>query len=149
IYVCFEHEADNAGRHAGLGSPAGFIAAWDHIHKLAQSAHLDWDDGGRLHWVWILTHAAFSSGAAGSFWPGSSQVDVVAADGYNTSTCRQAMAGSNLVADGNQVITPAELFGPALGFARAQGGLPVFIAEWASVPYVSSAVQPGFIRQMA
>jgi hypothetical protein len=148
IYIDFEHEADNIRRRSGLGSPAEFIAAWDHIHQLAVSAHLDWNDGGRLHWVWILTHFAFLSGAASSFWPGRSEVDVVAADGYNTSTCRQAMPGSNLVAQGNQVTTPAELFGSVLGFAHAQGGLPVFIPEWGSVPYTSPGVQAGFIRQM-
>jgi hypothetical protein len=148
IYVCFEHEADNAARHTGLGSAAEFVAAWDHVHQLARSARLDWNEGGRLHWVWILTHVAFVTGAASSFWPGRSESDVVAADGYNTSTCRQAAAGSNLVAAGNQATTPAELFGSALGFAHAQGGLPVFIAEWASVPYASSSVQPGFIKQM-
>jgi hypothetical protein len=58
------------------------------------------------------------------------------------------MPGSDLVAQGTQVTTPAELFGSVLGFAHAQGGLPVFISEWASVPYTSPGVQPGFIRQM-
>ncbi len=148
IYICFEHEADNASRHRGLGSPAQFVAAWDHVHQLAVSAHLDWNDGGRLHWVWILTHFAFLSGRATSFWPGRNEVDVVAADGYNTSTCRHAMPGSSIVAQGSQVTTPAELFGSVLGFAHAHGGLPVFISEWASVPYASSSIQPGFIRQM-
>ena len=147
IYICFEHEADNA-RHLGFGSPAEFIAAWDHIHQLAESAHLDWNDGGRLHWVWILMHFAFMSGAARSFWPGRNEVDVIGADGYNTSTCRRAAPGSDVVAEGNQVTTPAELFDSVISFAHAQGGLPVFIAEWGSVPYTSSAVQPGFIRRM-
>jgi hypothetical protein len=148
IYICFEHEANNASSHQGLGSPAQFVSAWDHVHQLAGSAHLNWNDGGRLHWVWILTHFAFLTGTATSFWPGRNEVDVIAADGYNTSTCRQAMPGSSIVAQGSQVTTPAELFGSVLGFAHAQGGLPVFISEWASVPYASSSVQPGFIRQM-
>jgi hypothetical protein len=148
IYICFEHEANNPPTHQGLGSPAQFVSAWDHIRALAESAHLDWNDGGRLHWVWILTHYAFMNGRATSFWPGPSEVDVVAADGYNTSTCRQAMPGSNLVAQGNHVTIPAELFGSVLGFAHGHGGLPVFISEWASVPYTSPGVQAGFIRQM-
>ena len=148
IYICFEHEADNGARHFGLGPPAEFIAAWDHIHQLAESAHLNWNDGGRLHWVWILMHYAFLSGAASSFWPGRNEVDVVGADGYNTSTCRRAAPGSDVMAGGNHVTTPAELFDSVISFAHAQGGLPVFISEWASVPYTSSAVQPAFIKQM-
>jgi hypothetical protein len=148
IYICFEHEADNGARHLGLGSPAEFVAAWDQIHQLAESAHLDWNDGGRLHWVWILMHFAFQSGAASSFWPGRNEVDVVSADGYNTSGCRRAAPGSDVVAEGNRVTTPAELFDSVISFAHAQGGLPVFISEWASVPYTSSAVQPAFIKQM-
>jgi hypothetical protein len=149
IYICFEHEADTGPHHTGLGTPAQFIQAWDHIHQLAASAHLDANDGGRLHWVLILTHLAYISGLASQYWPGPGEVDIVGVDGYNAAAnCRKARAGSDVVAQGTAMQTPPDLFDAALGFARAHAGLPVFIAEWGTIPYTSPAVQPGFIRQM-
>jgi hypothetical protein len=68
IYVTFEHEANNSSKHAGLGSPAEFIRAWDHVHQLAVDAHLDWNQGGRLHWVLILTHFGYINGSAALYW---------------------------------------------------------------------------------
>jgi hypothetical protein len=155
IYICFEHEANSPQHSARLGPPSEFIRAWDHVHQLAASAHLDWNAGGRLHWVWILTAEAFRAepwasrvGPPSAYWPGKDEVDIVAADGYNASDCREARPGSNLVAAGTQVSSPGLLFGGVVAFARAQGGLPVFIAEWGSVPYTSSEVQPAYIGQM-
>jgi hypothetical protein len=155
IYVDFEHEADVPENHVGLGTPAEFVQAWDHIHHLATAAGLDWNQGGRLHWVLIFTHTAYfpvhnnpNWPGASAFWPGSSEVDIVGVDGYNAVNCRHARPGSDYVAHGTQMLTPAELFQPTVNFAFAHGDLPVFVAEWASVPYTSPVVQPDFIRQM-
>jgi hypothetical protein len=149
IYICFEHEVDTAGgHHTGLGSPAQFIQAWDHIHQLAASAHLDWNDGGRLHWIIILTHMAYIKGFASQYWPGTGEVDIVGVDGYNAAGNCRTVRGGNVVAQGTAMQTPADLFDGALGFAGAHGGLPVFVAEWGSVPYASPAIQPAFINQM-
>jgi hypothetical protein len=148
VYFCFEHEANTAPHHVGLGSSREFVSAWDHIHQLAASLHVNWNEGGRLHWVWILTSGAFRRNEAATFWPGAGEVDIVAADGYNTAGCRRARAGTNLVAPGNRVESPAALFGPVLRFAESHGPLPVFIAEWGSVPYTSPYVQPRYILQM-
>ena len=155
IYVAFEHEADGP-QHAKLGPPSEFIAAWDHIHQLAASAHLNWSTGGRLHWTLILMSVAYRSAGkawdpravAPDYWPGAGEVDIVAADGYNAAGCRSARPGSNLVASGSQISSPSTLFGPVISFARAHGGLPVFIAEWGTVPYTSPAMQPDYINQM-
>ena len=76
IYVSFEHEANVPSHHQGLGTPAQFVQAWDHIHQLAASAHLNWNDGGRIHWVFILTHFAYNDGQVGQFWPGTHEVDI-------------------------------------------------------------------------
>lgn len=149
IYICFEHEADDPGHHYGLGSPAQFVQAWDHIHQLAEAAHLDWNQGGRLHWVMILTHLGYIHGLASQFWPGTSEADIVGVDGYNAAAhCRTARAGTNVVASGTAMETPPDLFDAALSFASSQGGLPVFIAEFGSIPYTSPAIQPDFISQM-
>lgn len=157
IYFTFQVEANNP-EHKGLGTPAQFVQAWDHVHQLAVQMHLDWNQGGRMHWVFILTELAYtpmatrpkwadSAGAAPSFWPGANEVDIVAADGYNTGGCRGATV-QNYVASGTQVVTPEQLFDPMLDFAKTHGNLPVFIPEWASVAYASSNEQPRFIDQM-
>jgi len=143
IYVTFEHEANNTSRHAGLGSPAEFIHAWDHVHQLAVDAHLDWDQGGRLHWVLILTHFGYINGSAASYWPGAGEVDIIAADGYNTGGCRHPGHGGQ-----DPPVSPAALFSDAVSFASAHGRMPLFIAEWGSVAYRSPSVRAGFIHQM-
>jgi hypothetical protein len=140
IYISFEHEPDNPN-HLVLGPPAEFDLAWDHIHQLAAAAHLNWDNGGRLHWVLILTHKAYGTRAS-KFWPGASEVDVVAVDGYNSYACKVAKYGPWFVRNP----TPANLFGPAVRFASAYG-LPVFIAEWGSDSSPLRA-QSHFIHEM-
>jgi beta-mannanase len=136
IYISFEHEPDGP-QHAGFGSPAQFVRAWDHVHKLAESAGLDSSQGGRLHWVLILIHNTYAGGA-GAYWPGPGEVDVVSADGYNSYRCPSGWQ--------NQIPTPAELFNPLLSFAAAHG-LPAFISEWGSDTTTPDA-QPRFIQQM-
>jgi hypothetical protein len=158
IYVDFEHEADTKA-HRRYGSPAEFIRAWDHVHALATAAHLDWNQGGRLHWVLILTHFAYFTThlsakwpGVRAFWPGSREVDIIGVDGYNignsTGDCRAAKPGTRYVASGTAMQTPADLFNPTLRFASAHGNMPVFVAEWASVPYKVPTVQPEFIHRM-
>jgi hypothetical protein len=147
IYVDFEHEANDPVHHAGLGGPAEFVAAWDHIHQLAASEGLNWYQGGRLHWVLILTHVAYYNGQAQQFWPGSSEVDVIAVDGYNSGECRQATA-RNPTPKETVPESPGVLFDSALDFASHVGGLPVFISEWGSTSYALPKVQPGFINDM-
>ena len=143
IYVTFEHEANNTSMHAALGSPAEFIRAWDHVHQLATGAHLDWNQGGRLHWVFILTHYGYINKSAASYWPGAGEVDIIAADGYNTGGCRHPGRGGQ-----DPPVSPASLFSDVVSFAVAHGRMPIFIAEWGSVAYPSAGLRVGFIRQM-
>jgi hypothetical protein len=138
IYVTFEHEPDNES-HRSLGAPVQFIQAWDHVHQLAVSAHLDWDNGGRLHWVLILIHDTYSSWRMTEFWPGNSEVDLIAADGYNSFGCGSGGQGHQQ--------TPADTFGPILSFASSHGNLPVFLAEWGSDD-IPSGEQATYINQM-
>jgi hypothetical protein len=162
IYICFEHEADNP-IHMKLGSPAEFVRAWDHVHQLAASAHLDWNQGGRLHWVLILEHTAYfrdlpqflvnGGGGANAYWPGTNEVDIVGADGYNHIGCKQkGRSGSGGVTSGSPSLTPEAIFDPVVSFAHSHGGLPVFIAEWGSQAFNGSgnlsSEQPAFIAQM-
>ena len=149
IYVSFEHEANVPSHHQGLGAPAQFVQAWDHIHQLAASAHLNWNDGGRIHWVFILTHFAYNDGQAGQFWPGTHEVDIVGADGYNTGGCRAARSShAHFTTGQTPPVTPASLFTGLLRFAASHGSLPVFIAEWGSVAYRNANVRVNWIHQM-
>jgi hypothetical protein len=160
IYFSFEHEA-NSPNHLVLGTPAQFVQAWDHVHALAASAHLLWNQGGRLHFVLILTNMAYAPlaarprwavrmGQASSYFPGQNEVDIVAADGYNHGGCKRAGPGAATggVPAGSPTLTPGDLFDPVVSFARSQGGLPVFIAEWGSQVYAGSSEQAVFITQM-
>ena len=149
IYIDFEHEANNLPTHRGLGTPAQFVKAWDHIHALAEAAHLDWNQGGRLHWALIMANAGYADGLASLYWPGTSEVDIVADDGYNTGGCRIARrTGKSFTHGVVPPVSPASLFDPAVHFAAAHGALPVFIAEWGSVPYASATVRANWIQQM-
>lgn len=68
-------------------------------------------------------------------------------DGYNSYACRVARHGGIPMRAANDTVTPASIFGPAIAFAHAHSGLPVFISEWGSDPAPAGA-QPAFIRQM-
>jgi hypothetical protein len=148
IYICFEHEPDNI-HHASLGGAADFIKAWDHIHQLAVRAHLDWNDGGRLHWVFIMLQAAYQPGDNGAehYWPGAGEVDIVGIDGYNSEACKLARHHENIDAAEAASVTPASVFNPAVSFAVAHGGLPVFVTEWGS-DTTPAGIQATFIRRM-
>jgi hypothetical protein len=111
--------------------------------------HLDWNQGGRLHWVMILSYRGYLPmggrpswemryGDANAFWPGAGEVDVVGVDGYYTDGCQA----------GSQNVSPANLFAPVISFARAHGGLPVFIAEWGINTNAPPGAQPTFIHEM-
>ncbi|HEY3733059.1 MAG TPA: hypothetical protein VGL63_04010 [Streptosporangiaceae bacterium] len=156
VYVSFQHEANSPAKRP-LGSPAQFAAAWRHIHALAARAHLNWHAGGRLHWALILEHLAYFTprerprwslalGMAASYWPGAGTVDVVAADGYNRGGCRNH---DGTTSPSEPSVPPGSLFNPVLAWAAAHGGLPVFLAEWASASYTAEpGWQPRFIDQM-
>ena|GEM_PF-6221626 len=141
IYFSFEHEPDTRKHGA---DPRGFIGAWDHVHSLAISLGVDWQQGGPIHWVWVLTEQAFAQGIARQYWPGSTVVDIVGEDAYNTRGCKHARPGSNFVAS-TPPIAPSQLFGLAVSFAESERK-PLFITEWGSVPGPSSLTRSNFIR---
>jgi hypothetical protein len=149
IYFTFEHEANTPGHHTGLGTPAQFIQAWDHVHQIAVDHHLLWSQGGRIHFVLILTHFFYNNGKAIEYWPGTNEVDIVSADGYNTGGCRIARKHHLPFTFGQTPPeSPSSLFGGVVHFAAAHGGLPVFIAEWGSVAYANNTVRVNWIQQM-
>jgi hypothetical protein len=149
IYFTFEHEANVPGTHQGLGTSSEFIQAWDHIHQIAVNHHLLWNQGGRIHFTLILTHFFYNNGKAIQWWPGGNEVDIVAADGYNTGGCRTARKHHSGFTNGvTPPESPSSLFTGVIQFAAAHGGLPVFIAEWGSVAYANPSVRVNWIQQM-
>jgi hypothetical protein len=149
IYFTFEHEANVPATHTGLGTSAQFIQAWDHIHQIAVNHHLLWNQGGRIHFTLILTHFFYNNGKAIDWWPGANEVDIVAADGYNTGGCRTARKNHSGFTNGvTPPESPSSLFTGVVQFAAAHGGLPVFIAEWGSVAYSNASVRVTWINQM-
>jgi hypothetical protein len=138
IYVAFQHEPDSR-HHRTLGAPVQYLQAWDHVHQLAVSHHLDWNDGGRLHWVLILIHNTYGSWRMREFWPGNREVDLVAADGYNSFGCGH----------GGQHVqqTPTDTFGPVVRFSASHGNIPVMLGEWGS-DNIPSGEQATYISQM-
>jgi hypothetical protein len=157
VYIAFEHEA-NSPPHSSLGTPAQFVAAWRHIHNLAAGAKLNSNTGGRLHWALILEHLAYFTvaerphwslkmGFAANYFPGSSYVDVIAADGYNSGSCGE-QEPPGFLQPGDTMMAPAAIFDPVLTFAQQHGHMPVFIAEWGSIRYTNPSVRPRFIHAM-
>jgi Glycosyl hydrolase family 26 len=71
-------EMDVPGDRPAAVSPASFVAAWRHLHRLFDAA------GARnVAWVWCPTALAFAGGAAAAWYPGDRYVDWICADGYN------------------------------------------------------------------
>ncbi|MGD3111076.1 glycosyl hydrolase [Streptomyces sp. YGL11-2] len=148
IYVSFNHEP-NAKIDAGKGKPAQFVAAWRHVYQLAAHAHLNAQNGGRLHWVWILTASGFhQDSVANNFWPGAPYVDVVGADGYVSGGCTKQQSG-NYADPARTATKPDAVFGPALTWSTTHAkGKPVFIPEWGSVPFTHPDIRPSYINAM-
>ncbi len=71
-------EMDGTVNRADAGSPQNFIAAWRHIHDIFTSV-----GATNVSWVWCPTAYNFSTGYAQQFYPGSTFVNWVGADGYN------------------------------------------------------------------
>jgi hypothetical protein len=149
IYVSFQHEASNA-QHRRMGTPAEFVRAWDHVHNLAGNAHLNWNNGGRIHWVLILSWRTYlpmkirttwqkKAGWIGAYWPGASEVDIVGADGYDVAGCVASRTA-------RKTVSPRYLFGYELAWAHNHGGLPVFVSEFGGNN--KGSVQPDFVRSM-
>jgi Glycosyl hydrolase family 26 len=149
IYVCFGHEA-NSGKSTQDGTPQDFIVAWRHVYQLAAQLHLNWQQGGHLHWVWIMTHGAFiQHGQAESFWPGATYVDVVGTDNYVTGLCRTIFPTQTYVAPASAAQTPAQFLDPVLTWTQQYApGLPIFQAEWGVVPFQDASIRPSFIHAL-
>ncbi len=71
-------EMDLPANQTDAVSPASFIAAWRLIHGIFASV-----GATNVRWVWCPDGSAFGTSVAQAYYPGSSYVDWVGADGYN------------------------------------------------------------------
>ena len=71
-------EMDGGQYRPIVASPASFIAAWRHVHDIFVRA-----GASNVIWVWCPNALHFVNGVAQQYYPGSSYVDWVGADGYN------------------------------------------------------------------
>ncbi len=77
VMLNLDHEAD--AHTATGGTPAEFVAAWRHMHALAEA-----QGATNIIWVWDMTGNLFTHPAdADAIYPGNAYVDWIAADAYN------------------------------------------------------------------
>jgi mannan endo-1,4-beta-mannosidase len=82
VLMSFAPEADGSWYPWGVpnASPAGYIAAWRHVHNVFASAGVR-----NVTWVWQMSTLQGSRTlphVLASLWPGSSYVNIVGLDGY-------------------------------------------------------------------
>jgi hypothetical protein len=71
-------EMDGNKKADFAGTPAAYVAAWQHIVTTFRHEGAD-----NVRWVWCPNASAFNSGEAQLFYPGDDFVDWTCADGYN------------------------------------------------------------------
>ena len=79
VFIRYFWEMDGKAFASLAVSPAAFKAAWAHIRSIFSSV-----GATNAVWVWSPTAYGFDAGRAAQWYPGASQVDWVAADGFNS-----------------------------------------------------------------
>lgn len=83
VFVTFEHEVDADDKAGVRGSPAEFVAAWQHVHDVYR------DNGAaNVIWVWVVTGWKGNFHKVGALYPGDAYVDWISWEGYNSAGCR-------------------------------------------------------------
>ena len=98
-------------------TPAGFVAAWRHIHDIFAS-----EGAANVKFVWcpnVDSVPATPTNAIARYWPGDGYVDYLALDGYNFGGSSSSWRSFSSV------------FGPAYAAVTVLSAKPVFIAETA------------------
>ena len=80
VFLQFSHEPEGL---AGLaGTAQNFVSAYQHVHDRLQA-----DGVTNVSYVFTLLAYSYRMGQADQYYPGSSYVDLLGADGYNWYTC--------------------------------------------------------------
>ena len=119
VLFSFNHEADQKG-NANKGTPAEFVAAWKHVHDLADKLGVSTKAGGNVEFVWTMVGYGFETGRVGAYYPGDAYVDYVGTDPYDVSKSGERKSFANAVM-------------PTMNWMDANGvNKPVIVAETGS-----------------
>ena len=101
------------------GSPAGYVAAYRHVHDLFHAA-----GATNVAWVWSPNIVQGQPTPLGQLYPGPGYVDVIGIDGYNGGTDVSFMGGWR---------TPQDVFAPTLAAVdQLAPSVPVVVNETGS-----------------
>lgn len=79
VFLRWFAEMDIGESQADAVSPASYIAAWRHMHKIFAEV-----DATNVRWVWCPNSSGFGkTNPAASYYPGKAYVDWIGTDGYN------------------------------------------------------------------
>jgi hypothetical protein len=109
-------EMDGNAKAEWVRSPAGFVAAWRHLHDLFAA-----EGANNAVWVWCPNADAFAGARGGvdQYYPGDQYVDWLCADGYNWAPGRR----------GDRWQSFAEIFGAFYAWT-APKGKPLMVGEF-------------------
>jgi len=129
VWISFAPEADGSWYPWGQ-NPRGFIVAWKQVRQAISSPYVTW--------LWQMSALGSSSptNIMTSYWPGSSEVDIVGLDGYLYAP------GDTFARRFGSVPTATAAGTGTLGQVRAVWGGPVIIAETAVSPLLNTAAKP-------
>jgi hypothetical protein len=82
VLLRYAWRMDDAASSSWALSGRDYVAAWRHVRQLFAA------QGVPGSWVWAPNANGFAGARAGQYYPGDDQVDWIAADGYNWSSCR-------------------------------------------------------------
>jgi len=119
VFLDFDHEPDSY-IHAGLGTPAQFVAAYRHIYRVMRRAGVR-----NVVWTWVVTGFLGNEKKIEASYPGSKYVDWIGYDPYNFGACQAAPWTSSM-----QIIAP---FYRWLRDRPSMKHKPILLAEYASV----------------
>lgn len=84
VILAFNHEADGK-QNKDKGTPEEFVAAWRHIHDLADELGVTRKAGGNVEFAWTMVGWGFNQDRVGPYYPGNDYVDYVGTDPYDNS----------------------------------------------------------------
>jgi hypothetical protein len=77
VFVELRWEMDRPNLARVVGSPATFVAAWDHTRAVFAKVGVT-----NASWVWCPTATGFDRGTAPAYYPGGKEVDWICTDAY-------------------------------------------------------------------
>ncbi len=115
MFFTFHHEPNKGHGGVSAGTPAEFIAAWQHIHDKFVA-----DGVTNVSWALTLMAITYKNHKGDTYYPGDSYVDILAADGYNWFGCNQPSG---------PWVEVKQIFQPFYNYGLTKNK-PMIIAEW-------------------